>query len=60
MDQQQGMPPLLAGIPPLLAELRAAFEKRLTTPTNQPVGYPLTRKQMLEWDEKSLRAGGWL
>lgn len=45
------------GLPPLLAELRAAFEKRQTTPTSLPVG--LTRKQMLEWDEKSLLAGQW-
>lgn len=49
-------PSLLAGLPPLLAELRAAFEKRLTTPTNQSVGFPLTPKQLQAWDEKSLRA----
>lgn len=50
-----GLPPL----PPLLAELRAAFEKRQTTPTSQCVGLPLTRKQMLDWDENSLLAGQW-
>lgn len=47
----------LPGLPPLLAEWRAELEKRQTTPTSQPVG--LTRKQMLEWDEKSLLAGQW-
>lgn len=49
--------PPLAGLPPLLAELREAFEKRQATPTSQTVG--LTRKQMLDWDEKSLLAGQW-
>lgn len=49
--------PPLAGLPPLLAELRAAAEKRQTTPTSLPV--VLTRKQMLEWDDKSLLAGQW-
>lgn len=44
-------------LPPLLAELRAAAEKRQTTPTSQTVG--LTSKQMLDWDEKSLLAGQW-
>ena len=50
----------LDGLLPLLAELRAATEKRLATPTRQCVGPVLTRKQMLDWDEKSLRAGGWV
>lgn len=27
----------LSGLPPLLADLRAAFEERLTTPTSEPV-----------------------
>lgn len=45
---------------PVLAEALAKEKARSTTPTNQPVGIPLTRKQMLDWDEKSLRAGGWL
>jgi len=48
-----------AGLPQLQAELRAAFEKRLTTPTNQTVGTPLTPKQMQDWEENSLLAGGW-
>lgn len=47
------------GLPQLLAELFAAQEKRLTTPTSQCVGPVLTRKQMLDWDEKSLLAGEW-
>lgn len=45
------------GLPLLLEQLFAAFEKRQTTPTSQTVG--LTRKQLLEWDEKSLLAGQW-
>jgi hypothetical protein len=48
--------PLLAGLPPLLAELRAAAELRRSTPTNQTVGLALTPKQMQDWDEKSLQA----
>lgn len=46
-----------SALPPLLAELRATFEKRQATPTSQTVG--ITRKQMLDWDEKSLLAGQW-
>lgn len=47
------------GLPTLLAELFAAQEKRLTTPTSECIGLVLTRKQMLDWDEKSLLAGQW-
>lgn len=43
-------PSLLAGLPPLLAELRAAAEKRLTTPTSQCVGPVLGPVTMTEAD----------
>lgn len=49
--------PPLAGLPLLLDQLFTAQEKRQTTPTSLPV--VLTRKQMLDWDEKSLLAGQW-
>lgn len=55
----QPIPYPLAGLPQLQAEFRAAFEKRLADPTSQPPGTPLTPKQMQDWEENSLLAGGW-
>lgn len=43
-------PSTLAGLPPLLAELFAAAEKRLTTPTSQCVGPALEPVELSEAD----------
>ena len=46
----------LAGVPTLTAQLRASFQARLADPASQPVGTPLTPKQMQDFGDKSLRA----
>ena len=51
MDQEFTDP-----IPGLAAQLGAAFQARLADPASQPVGIPLTPKQLQSWDEKSLAA----
>lgn len=54
--QQQSLHGIAPGLTALERRLHADFQARLANPTSQPVGIPLTRKQLLDWDEKSRAA----